>query len=467
MTRAEYFARQKALSVSRDRAWARQERLIREAHRELYAPVIAAVLRGEKPEIDKTAVYERLMGIIQTESVKPALEAEILQEEMEAGLLGRLGITAPERRENEQVTLSDLPKMEALYKERKISLKRWVEFLLAYHAAFPEAALSAEAMGMLSKAAGAAVDTPVPLLTHTPRREETGRPVTYTGRGWAASANPRKGVTSYRKDPDTGKIIWDTAPIEWTFRKRYDLSSAVWKSVEENEGVILDIARGGRAMGRDVKDIAKDLEVYIKYPDGGARVQGRWKGMFPNTEKGRREAWKREYLKEHPDPLTHEPYQYGTQEAGETLSRPEARNWIEERMAEKTAKGTPLRPEGVERYNARLGKGGLDYRATRLARTETAEALSSRQQEIARNSRISTGEMDWVLDATRDHWNCKCEEYANAGRGAKRNKPWKADELPGFPPHPNCCCSLRPHILTDAEIKQRLDEEDQRGEQDK
>jgi hypothetical protein len=203
-----------------------------------------------------------------------------------------------------------------------------------------------------------------------------------------------------------------------------------------------------------VKDIGKDLEIFIKYPDGGARVQGRWGALSPNTREGRREGWKRQYLTEHPDPLTQEPYQYGTPEARETLARPEARAWLDERMEAKTRLGTPLRPEGVSRYTARLGKSGLDYRVIRIARTETAEALASRQMDLARNSLICDGMVDWVLKKGRDGWNCHCAEYAAGG-------PYHINDLPAsIPVHPNCDCELRPHLLTDAEIKARLDQED-------
>jgi hypothetical protein len=108
--------------------------------------------------------------------------------------------------------------------------------------------------------------------------------------------NPRAGVTSYRRDPETGKIIWYTTPVEWTFSKRCDLSAAIRKAVEEEEQQqnIFTVLRAGRALGRDVKDIAADLETFINYSDGGKRVMGRWNHVFPNTEKGRREAWKRQ-----------------------------------------------------------------------------------------------------------------------------------------------------------------------------
>jgi hypothetical protein len=159
--------------------------------------------------------------------------------------------------------------------------------------------------------------------------------------------------------------------------------------------------------------------------------------MFPNTEKGRREAWKRQWLADHApiDPATGkpgEPYLMFTEEAREALRDPEAKAWIKRQMAAKTRLGTPLRPDVVKEYHRRFGAAGIDYRTMRIMRTETAVALAERQESIARNSDICTGMVDWVLQKGRDGWNCKCAEYAGKG-------PYDVDRLPGpVPLHPNC-----------------------------
>jgi hypothetical protein len=426
LTRDEYFARQRGLVRAQARAEHRQAVLIRRAHREFYAPLIEAIRKGENPPVDKMALSQRLEEIIRTESVKPAKEAEALQAEMEASILGEEAARIiRERRANAapkyKHTDAAWKKKRAEYRAGEITAEEWFAFEQEYYAE---------------------------------RKPGTGRqsfrPEKRTGRSWAAAAGSlMQGITSYHRDPETGKIIWDTTPVERMFTKRYDLSSAVWKAVEEEEQNIFDIIRTGRAMGRDVKDIAGDLETFINYEDGGKRVMGRWGHMFPNTEKGRREAWKRQWLKEHPGP-DGEPYPMFTREAAEALRTPEARGWIEQQMATKTRIGTPLRPDVVKEYHGRLGAAGMDYRTMRIMRTETAVALNERQAEIARDSNICTGQVDWVLQKGRDGWNCKCAEYAAGG-------PYDVDELPApIPLHPNCNCQLRPHLKSDAEIREEL-----------
>jgi hypothetical protein len=278
------------------------------------------------------------------------------------------------------------------------------------------------------------------------RQRGTGRQSFSTeirqGRVWGYGVTVSgKTVSAYRRDPETGKIIWDDLPLEYAFRKRADLSSQVWKAAEEQEQKIFDVIRGGRALGRDVKDIGKDLETFINYPNGGERVVGRWKSMFPNTEQGRREAWKREYL------AAHGGLQPGSQAARALLREPDARSWVKQKMAETTQRGTPRLPDAVKQYASRLGKAGLDYRAIRISRTETAAMLADEQTDIARNSAISTGEMDFVMERGRDAWGCNCEKYA-------AQSPWKVDDpaRPEIPVHPNCGCVWRPRLKTDAEM---------------
>jgi hypothetical protein len=403
MTRTEYFARQRDLAKSQDRAERRQAALVRKAHREFYAPLIEAVSKGESPRVDRQALAERIEAIIRTESIKPAEEAEALQAEMEASLLGKI---TTQKNESE-----DKPGRQSF------------------------------------------------------------KPEKMTGRSWAATDSPKQGISSYRRDPETGKIIWDTTPIEWVFSKRWDLSTAVWKAVEEEEQSIFSIIRTGHALGRDVKDIAKDLETYINYSDGGKRVMGRWNHMFPNTEKGRRDAWKRQYLRDTLDPETGMTYQEridqaqaeinatddglekleaARERARKAAASPEAHAYLKEKMAAKTRIGTPLRPDFVKEYHGRLGSAGIDYRAMRIMRTETAVVLNERQEAIARNSNICTGMVDWVLRKGRDGWNCQCAQYAAGG-------PYDVDELPGpIPLHPNCNCQLRPHLKSDAQIREEF-----------
>jgi hypothetical protein len=386
--------------------------------------------------MDKAALSGRLEEIIRAGSVKPALEAEALQAEMEASLLGEEEARAGrERRENAapKITDDDWKKKRAEYRAGKISAGDWYAFEEAYYA---ERQPGAGRESFRTEKRGG-------------RSWARGTRTSATARARGSGANPRAGISSYRRDPETGKIVWDTTPVEWLFTKRYDLSAAVWKAVGEEEQNIFAIVRTGRALGRDVKDIAADLETFINYGDGGKRVMARWGHMFPNTEKGRREAWKRQWLADHPGP-DGEPYQMFTGEARAALRAPEAQAWVKERMAAKTRLGAPLRPDVVKEYHGRLGAAGIDYRTMRIMRTETAVALNERQEAIARNSAICTGQVDWVLQKGRDGWNCKCAEYAAGG-------PYDVDELPApVPLHPQCSCQLRPHLKSDAEIREEL-----------
>jgi hypothetical protein len=413
VTRDEYFTRQRGLARSQARAEYRQAVLIRRLHREFYAPLIEAVGKGENPQIDKQALAGRLEEIIRTESVKPAEEAEALQAEMEASLLGKVASKEALKNAAPKITDAEWKRKAVEYRTGKITAEEWFDFERKYYA---------------ERQAG--------------KGRQSFRPKKQTGRSWAVGVSPRKGVTSYRRDPETGKIIWDTTPIEWIFSKRYDLSASVWAAVGEEEQGIFTIVRTGRALGRDVKDIAKDLEAYINFGDGGKRVMARWNHMFPNTEKGRREAWKRQYLADHPGP-NGEPYQMFTEEARETLRTPEAKAYLKEKTAAKTKIGTPLRPDVVKEYHGRLGAAGIDYRTMRIMRTETAVALAERQETIARNSDICTGMVDWILQKGRDGWNCKCAQYAAGG-------PYEVDRLPGpVPLHPNCFLAGTMVIMAD------------------
>jgi 6-pyruvoyl-tetrahydropterin synthase len=123
-------------------------------------------------------------------------------------------------------------------------------------------------------------------------------------------------------------------------------------------------------------------------------------------------------------------------------------------MAETTQRGTPRLPAAVKQYATRLGKAGLDYRAIRIARTEQTAMLADEQTAIAEDSNIATGEMDFVMERGRDHWNCNCEKYAE-------QSPWKVDDpdRPEIPVHPNCVCSWSPRLKTDEEIIAAFKEE--------
>jgi hypothetical protein len=324
-------------------------------------------------------------------------------------------------------------------------LTKHIDHIIREEAAKPVFAareLQEEMEASLSEKLGIPVGHKEPLENAKQKRLENARKP-------AGSIIRMPGVTSsYHRDPITGKVVWDDLPLEYEFRKRKDLSQLVWNAVEEQEHRVFDVIQGGRSMGRNVKDIGKDLETLINYKDGGERVVGRWMGMFPDTEAGRRAGWERDYLKEHGN------LQYGTKDAKALLKQPDAKAWIDQKMKETTKRGTPRLPDACRQYANRLGKAGLDYRAIRIARTETTAMVADEQEKIAENSDICTGEMDWVMERGRDAWNCNCEKYADMS-------PWKVDDpdRPEIPLHPNCMCEWRPRLKTDEEILAAFKEE--------
>jgi hypothetical protein len=150
---------------------------------------------------------------------------------------------------------------------------------------------------------------------------------------------------------------------------------------------------------------------------------------------------KREYVKEHG-------LQFGTDAAKGMLKQADAKLWIA--MKSTTAGGKPKMPEAVKQYARRLGDGGLDYRAIRVMRTEQAGMLADEQTDIARNSAVCSGDMEFVLARGRDHWNCSCEDYEGT--------VWNVADpgRPSIPVHPNCACEWRPVLKTDEEVMRDL-----------
>jgi hypothetical protein len=216
-------------------------------------------------------------------------------------------------------------------------------------------------------------------------------------------------------------------------------------------------------MGRNAKDIALDLEQYIKHNNGGQRVIGRWMSMVSpynadgsRNEKKIREGWRRAYIDEINAGLpADEQIYFGSGEARKLLSEPQARAWIQTRsISQKT--GKELLPPTARRYVARLGKAGLDYRAVRVLRTETAVSLNERQKLIAQNSPAATGKVMWVLEQRRDAWDCKCFD---AAKECKEKGGWTIGAFPNgwdAPLHPNCSCELRPILRPMAEVAAEL-----------
>ena len=399
MNRQEYFAAQREITKKAIRAEAEAARRIRAAARRFVLPLARQFRETGNVLFPKEELAAEIERAIREEGAKPAEAARRLQADMEASLAEKLGIPLPARPEPQQNARS----------------------------------------------------------CRENARSPVGSIDVRQGRGWGYGITVSgKTVSAYRRDPETGKVIWDDTPLEYAFRKRADLSSQVWKAVEEQEQKVFDVLRGGAALGRNVRDIAKDLEDFINYPNGGERVIGRWKGMFPDTRKGIRDAYLHQYVQDMGlqwgTPGAHN-LLYEKTPGGASRLRAGFRQYLDERMAlvKFDDKGRAMRgsklPDAVKQYAARLGREGLDYRAIRISRTGTAAMLADEQTDIARHSSISRGEMDFVLERGRDAWGCNCEKYA-------AKSPWKLDDpdLPEIPVHPNCGCVWRPRLKTDEEI---------------
>jgi len=393
MTRTEYFAKQRELSRAILRAEQEAARRIRAATRELVLPLVKQYAEQGMITYPTEELARQIDHIIREEAAKPVAAARKLQDDMEASIAEKLGVNLRHRQ-------------EPLENARQRRLEN--------------------------------------------AKEPIGTIIKTLGRGWGYGTS---GLAAYHRDPQTGKIVWDDLPLEYQFRKRADLSEQVWKAVEEQEQMVFDVIRGGRAAGRNVKEVCGDLETFISYHDGGDRVVGRWGKMFPNTEEGRREAWRREYL------TAHGGLQPGSDAAKALLRQPDAQAWVKQKMDETTKRGTPRLPSAVRSYATRLGKAGLDHRAIRIARTEMGNFLSDEQKEIARNSDICSGLVDWVMERGRDSWSCRCEELAKGGPYEVDNMVDKDGNPIDCPLHPNCCCELRPRLKTDEEILAALREE--------
>jgi hypothetical protein len=87
---------------------------------------------------------------------------------------------------------------------------------------------------------------------------------------------------------------------------------------------------------------------------------------------------------------------------------------------------------------ARRIPGQIDWRATRLVRSELYAALQSASASAGAVNPGCTGEFDWVLSAGRQHWDCTCEGLAAAS-------PYSRASLPGYP-HSNCMCTVTPKL---------------------
>lgn len=95
----------------------------------------------------------------------------------------------------------------------------------------------------------------------------------------------------------------------------------------------------------------------------------------------------------------------------------------------------------LERGTAEFAKrlpGRIDWRATRLVRSEMNASLQDASVMAGEANPGADGLYDWVLQEGRQHWGCDCEDLAAGG-------PYEADAVPAYS-HPNCSCWIRPHL---------------------
>jgi hypothetical protein len=288
---------------------------------------------------------------------------------------------------------------------------------------------------------------------------------------WGKQTSAEGVMWGWYKTPD-GQTVFVSEARRVEFLRTYHLSDStspmqVWdilsESAAEAEERIFAVLEGGRAMGRDAKDIGKDLETFINYKDGGERVIGRWMSMVSpykadgtRDEKKIQQGWERAYiekLNEGKDVLGGDWIEYPSPEARRILDEPQAKAWIRQESTGKS--GRTLLPPGARAYTNRFGKAGLDYRAIRIMRTESAVNFNKRQDRRAETNPASTGKIMRKLDEHRDSWKCLCQEAAKACRDAGGWRP--SEILPEYraPLHKNCMCQDRP-IMKD--VNEFLDE---------
>jgi hypothetical protein len=92
---------------------------------------------------------------------------------------------------------------------------------------------------------------------------------------------------------------------------------------------------------------------------------------------------------------------------------------------------------GTPEFAKRLPRN-LDWRATRLVRSELGASLQDASVLSGEANPGCDGLFDWVLQLGRLHYGCECPDLAAGG-------PYKRDEIPTYP-HPQCGCWIRPHL---------------------
>ena len=91
------------------------------------------------------------------------------------------------------------------------------------------------------------------------------------------------------------------------------------------------------------------------------------------------------------------------------------------------------------------------YDARRLARTEITAALG-RGTIAAAQANPFVNIIEWSLSPNRTgDWDCNCEYNATADEFGHGPGMWPVDQVPLYPDHPHCMCTLRPVTVSTQE----------------
>ena len=91
---------------------------------------------------------------------------------------------------------------------------------------------------------------------------------------------------------------------------------------------------------------------------------------------------------------------------------------------------------------------GQLWKALRIARSELYMSLQDAAVYQGQMNPAATGMYEWILESTRQHWNCACPDIA-------KNSPYEYNAVPGYP-HPNCRCYVRPLLRSKIEFENDL-----------
>jgi len=108
---------------------------------------------------------------------------------------------------------------------------------------------------------------------------------------------------------------------------------------------------------------------------------------------------------------------------------------------------------GTREFARRIPKA-VDWRATRLVRTELYNSLRDAGIQQGIINPACTKLYDWVRQSTTD-WGCDCPEFEEAG-------PYRLEHVPSAP-HANCQCAVVPRMENLKDFENRLRAWDQGG----